>query len=97
MNVRIIWLISFFGGFFSSNILDTTVAEIFQDFKILGAALIVASLETSSNFFYSIFRRISLNNFFTKKTSIIRLVTLFNYLKIGIIYGLIVDAFKLGS
>ena len=29
--------------------------------------------------------------------SILELLRLFNYLKIGIIYGLIVDAFKLGS
>ena len=32
-----------------------------------------------------------------EKYYIIRLLNLINYLKVGLIYGLIVDAFKLGS
>jgi hypothetical protein len=36
-------------------------------------------------------------SFLKEKYYIIRLLNLINYLKVGLIYGLIVDAFKLGS
>jgi hypothetical protein len=80
-------LICFFGGFLLSSIFDTTVAE-FNEWSILGAALAVASLETISRFYYALKKKLQ---------SQTRSVTLINDLKLGIIYGLIVDAFKLGS
>ena len=90
----IIKLIIFFTGFLLSNILDTTIAE-FKEWVIIGAALIIASLEIISKNFYSFSIQILKSH--KKNYSILELLKLFNYLKIGIIYGLIVDAFKLGS
>jgi|NorSeaMetagenome_1021524.scaffolds.fasta_scaffold38385_1 uncharacterized membrane protein YcfT len=90
----IIKLIIFFTGFLLSNILDTTIAE-FKEWVIIGAALIIASLEIISKNFYSFSIQILKSQ--KKNYSILELLKLFNYLKIGIIYGLIVDAFKLGS
>ena len=87
-------LISFFCGFLLSSIIDTTLGE-FNEWAIVGAALVVASLEIISKFFYTISSEIK------NKTSVMytstKLINLTNSLKIGIIYGLIVDAFKLGS
>ena len=90
----IIKLIIFFTGFLLSNILDTTIAE-FKEWVIIGAALIIASLEIISKNFYSFSIQILKSQ--KKNYSVLELLKLFNYLKIGIIYGLIVDAFKLGS
>ena len=87
-------LIAFFCGFLLSSIIDTTLGE-FNEWAIVGAALVVASLEVISKFFYTFsaeFKgkiRVNYKSF--------RLINLTNSLKIGIIYGLIVDAFKLGS
>jgi hypothetical protein len=87
-------LISFFCGFLLSSIIDTTLGE-FNEWAIVGAALVVASLEIISKFFYTISSEIK------NRTSVVyistKLINLTNSLKIGIIYGLIVDAFKLGS
>jgi len=87
-------LISFFCGFLLSSIIDTTLGE-FNEWSIVGAALVVASLEIISKFFYTISSEIK------NRTSVVyistKLINLTNSLKIGIIYGLIVDAFKLGS
>ena len=87
-------LISFFCGFLLSSIIDTTLGE-FNEWAIVGAALVVASLEIISKFFYTISSEIK------NKTNVVyistKLINLTNSLKIGIIYGLIVDAFKLGS
>lgn len=85
--------IAFFGGFLLSSIIDTTISE-FQEWNIVGAALIVASIEAISNLFYSLTKQKSFlpNTLITNKN-----LALINYLKLGLIYGLIVDAFKLGS
>ena len=90
----VIKLIIFFTGFLLSNIFDTTVAE-FKEWVILSSAFIIASLEIISRNFYPLSVRVL--NLSKKKNSFLNLLRLFNYLKIGIIYGLIVDAFKLGS
>jgi len=84
----VIRLICFFGGFLLASIFDTTVAE-FNEWSILGAALTVASLETISKFYYMF-------NLKTKDGRV-KTINLLNDLKLGLIYGLIVDAFKLGS
>jgi len=49
----IVNLISFLSGFLFSSILDTTLGE-FQEWAIVGAALIVATLETLSKNTYPI-------------------------------------------
>ena len=87
-------LIGFFGGFMLSSILDTTLGEL-QEWAIVGAALVVACLEILNKMFYLIASKIV--SFLKEKYYIIRLLNLIKYLKVGLIYGLIVDAFKLGS
>ena len=87
-------LIGFFGGFMLSSILDTTLGEL-QEWAIVGAALVVACLEILNKMFYLIASKIV--SFLKEKYYIIRLLNLINYLKVGLIYGLIVDAFKLDS
>ena len=91
----IINLISFLCGFLFSSILDTTLGE-FNEWAIVGAALIVSTLENISKFFYSLQSRIQLQKL-NKRYSVINLLDKLQFFKIGIIYGLIVDAFKLGS
>ena len=87
-------LISFFSGFLTSSIIDTSVGE-FSEWAIVGAALVVANIESFNNFYYSV---ISKNrNALINKAYLFVLFDILNYFKIGIVYGLIVDAFKLGS
>ena len=88
-------LIGFFGGFMLSSILDTTLGEL-QEWAIVGAALIVSSLEIVTKIFYSTNSKIHKKKF-NKKYSIIVVLNVLQFFKVGIIYGLIVDAFKLGS
>ena len=89
----IINAIGFLGGFLLSNIIDTTLGE-FNEWAIVGASLVVASLEVMSKIYYTTLIKINNKNI---KYSSIKLFNLINALKVGIIYGLIVDAFKLGS
>lgn len=87
-------LISFLSGFLTSSIIDTSLGE-FSEWAIVGAALVVANIESFNNFYYS---SVSKNrNIIIIKSYIFILLDILNYFKIGIIYGLIVDAFKLGS
>ena len=86
--------LGFFGGFLVSSIIDTTLGEL-NEWAIVGAALVVASLETTSKFFYTLVSRV--RNGIIKTSYILNLMTVLNSIKVGIIYGLIVDAFKLGS
>ena len=92
--VNINKLIGLFGGFLLSSILDTTLGEL-NEWAIVGAALIVASLEFSSKLFYTVATR--LNNSMARNSSLYKTADFLNSVKIGVIYGLIVDAFKLGS
>ena len=86
----IINAIGFLGGFLLSNIIDTTLGE-FNEWAIVGAALVVASLELMSKVFYYAKNKIKIN------TPLLKFIYIINNLKLGILYGLIVDAFKLGS
>ena len=86
--------IGFFGGFLISSIIDTTLGEL-NEWAIVGAALVVASLETTSKFFYTLLSRVRRG--VIKTSNIVNLMVILNAIKVGIIYGLIVDAFKLGS
>ena len=87
-------LISFFSGFLASSIIDTSLGE-FSEWAIVGAALVVATLEIISKFFYTTLAKFNFNGSFNYTS--VKLLNLINSLKAGIIYGLIVDAFKLGS
>ena len=42
-------LISFFSGFLTSSIIDTSLGE-FSEWAIVGAALVVANIESFNNF-----------------------------------------------
>lgn len=86
--------IGFFGGFLISSIIDTTLGEL-NEWAIVGAALVVASLETTSKFFYTLIMRVKKG--IIKNSYVINLMVVLNAVKVGILYGLIVDAFKLGS
>jgi hypothetical protein len=92
--MKIYKFIGFFGGFVISSIIDTTLGEL-NEWAIVGAALVVASLETTSKFFYNLVSRVQ--NGITRTSYVINLIIILNAIKVGIVYGLIVDAFKLGS
>lgn len=77
-------LISLLLGFFISTGLSTIPGQT-GDWGIIAASLIVAATELTSKIVYS-----------NKKKLAIK-INLINNFKIGIIYGLFVDAFKLGS
>ena len=92
--MKIYKFIGFFGGFLVSSIIDTTLGEL-NEWAIVGAALVVASLETASKFFYTFISRV--RSGVIQTSYILNLLIILNAVKVGIIYGLIVDAFKLGS
>ena len=87
-------IIGFLAGFLLSSILDTTLGE-FQEWAIVGTALIISSFEVINKIFYYTYFKIRTK--LNKKYFIIKLLDILNFFKIGLIYGLIVDAFKLGS
>nr|YP_009295360.1 hypothetical chloroplast RF20 [Dasya binghamiae]AOH77372.1 hypothetical chloroplast RF20 [Dasya binghamiae] len=78
-------IISLMLGFFIASILSTLPAQT-GDWGIISAAIIVTLNEVISKMIYSY--KIYKKN---------RILNLINNMKIGIIYGLFVDAFKLGS
>lgn len=84
-NIFSLYIISLMLGFFLASILSTIPAQT-GDWGITSAAIIVTINEILSKFIYN---KKLYNN------SIIIHIT--NQIKIGIIYGLFVDAFKLGS
>lgn len=90
----ILKLIGFLSGFLLSSILDTTLGE-FQEWAIVGTALIISSFEVINKIFYYTYFKIRTK--LNKKYFIIKLLDILNFFKVGLIYGLIVDAFKLGS
>ena len=92
--LKIYKILGFFGGFLVSSIIDTTLGEL-NEWAIVGAALVVASLETASKFFYTLVSRV--RNGVVRRSYLLNLMIILNTIKVGIIYGLIVDAFKLGS
>lgn len=92
--MKIYKFLGFFGGFLFSSILDTTLGEL-NEWAIVGSALVVASLETTSKIFYTLEYRVRKN--LIKNSYLLNLTIILNDIKVGIIYGLIVDAFKLGS
>ena len=85
-------LISFFLGFLTSSILDTSLGTI-NPWKVTNACFVVAFIETFNHFYHSLLKRIKLIN----KPNFFFMLDILNFFKVGTIYGLIVDAFKLGS
>ena len=87
-------LISFLGGFLTSSIIDTSLGE-FSEWAIVGSSLVVANIEAFNRFYYALIYKNKI--LILKRSYLIVLLDFMNFFKIGIIYGLIVDAFKLGS
>nr|YP_009295819.1 hypothetical protein Schim_073 [Schimmelmannia schousboei]AOM64754.1 hypothetical protein Schim_073 [Schimmelmannia schousboei] len=84
LNSLSLHLISLFLGFFISTVLSTMLAQT-GEWGIIVGSIIVTSNEILSKIIYS------------KKASRSIIIDIINSIKIGIIYGLFVDAFKLGS
>jgi len=82
---------SIFLGFFVASLLDTTIGE-FPSWAIAGASSIAVGIELLNEiiYFYTA-RQLQKNVQFVKTLNVI------NSFKLGVVYGLIVDAFKLGS
>jgi|TARA_B100000780_G_scaffold274734_1_gene240196 hypothetical protein len=87
-------LISIFSGFLFSSIIDTSLGE-FNEWAIVGASLIVATTESFNNLYYLIIKKTREKD--VNKAGTFNLLDSLNNFKIGILYGLIVDGFKLGS
>ena len=82
---------SIFLGFFVASLLDTTVGE-FPSWAITGASSIIVGIELLNEiiYFYTV-------RALQKNIQLIKTLNVVNYFKLGVVYGLIVDAFKLGS
>nr|ARW69286.1 hypothetical protein [Polysiphonia sp.] len=78
-------ILSFILGFFIANIISTVPAQT-GDWNIMSGSIIVTFNELINKFIYKIK---NIDNLVT--------IRLINNIKVGIIYGLFVDAFKLGS
>nr|YP_009398013.1 hypothetical protein [Gredgaria maugeana]ARW67199.1 hypothetical protein [Gredgaria maugeana] len=78
-------ILSLMLGFFFANILSTIPAQT-GDWSVVSSSIIITLNELINKFIYT---KKNINEFLILK--------LINNIKIGIIYGLFVDAFKLGS
>jgi hypothetical protein len=87
-------LLSFFLGFLFSSLLDTTISE-FHEWSIVSAGFIVAFIEFVNKIYFYLCSKMIKSGF--RKTKAHVFLNLINYLKMGLIYGLVVDSFKLGS
>jgi hypothetical protein len=79
-------LISFLFGFFLGSAVSTTAGQK-AELDIFAAAFLVLLTEITSRLFYS-------RNFFARQSLWVEAL---NYLKVGFIYSLFLEAFKLGS
>ena len=86
--------IHFFSGFLISSVIDTSLGE-FSEWAIVGASFVVANIESFNHFYFFLLKEHK--NTSLKESSVLKLLDLLNFFKMGVIYGLIVDAFKLGS
>lgn len=86
-------IISLLLGFFLASALSTTFGAR-SDWDIITSGLIVLLSELISRFVYGARRQASLNGSVSKRSL---LPIILNCLKIGLIYGLCLEAFKLGS
>ena len=74
-------------GFFFATVLSTLPGQT-GDWTILGASIIVSTIEYLSQCFYAGTSTSLINNYY---------FSILNDFKIGITYGLFIDSFKLGS
>lgn len=90
----VINMIFFLLGFYFSSFLDTYSS--FLPLPSVQAAFIITILHNWTKQLYRLRRR---KRYFIFRTNdiVLRLIFLLNYVKLGLIYGLIVDALKLGS
>lgn len=79
-------IISFLFGFFLGNVISTTAGQR-AELDVLVAAVLVLLTEITSKIFYS-------RGFFSKRSLLLESL---NFLKVGLMYSLFVEAFKLGS
>ena len=86
-------LISFLGGFLASSLVDTSLGE-FSEWAVVGSSILVATVEGFNTLYFQYKKSQKASNL-NSSTGI--LFDLLNFFKTGLIYGLIVDAFKLGS
>ena len=86
-------LISFLGGFLASSLVDTSLGE-FSEWAVVGSSILVATVEGFSAFYYYYKNK---RRFSNTNSYLGILFELLNFFKTGLIYGLVVDAFKLGS
>nr|YP_009398645.1 hypothetical protein [Kuetzingia canaliculata]ARW67831.1 hypothetical protein [Kuetzingia canaliculata] len=86
LNINILSLML---GFFFANIVSTMPAQT-GDWNIISGSIIVTINEIISKYIYRYRTKEKIKNKYL-------LFNFFNNIKIGIIYGLFVDAFKLGS
>ena len=73
--MKIYKILGFFGGFLVSSIIDTTLGEL-NEWAIVGAALVVASLETASKFFYTLVSRV--RNGVVRRSYLLNLMIILN-------------------
>jgi hypothetical protein len=85
--------ISILLGFFFATTLSTVLGQT-GDWGILSSGFLVASLEILSKFVYDVKK-----NSIIKKNNIriLKILRFLNNMKLGFMYGLFVEAFKLGS
>lgn len=93
LNYLSIQLLNILLGFFISTALSTIPAQT-GDWGIIAAAIIVTNQEIISKIIY---QKYQANNFKNKNLVRNKWLKYCNNIKIGILYGLFVDAFKLGS
>lgn len=86
--------ISILLGFFIANTLATMLSQT-GDWGILSSGVMVGLTESINRIVYNNKKNLKSDSFFHE--GVLRLVSLINNVKIGIVYGLFVEAFKLGS
>ncbi|MFN6570051.1 hypothetical protein A6770_25165 [Nostoc minutum NIES-26] len=79
-------IISFLFGFFLGSAISTSAGQR-ADLDIWAAAILVLFTEVTSRIFYS-------SSFFARRSLLIESL---NILKVGLIYSMFIEAFKLGS
>jgi len=89
--------ISFIGilfGFFIANALATILGQT-GDWGLLSSGILVAFMESTNKIVYNNKKRFGIKN--TNYGKIYQILIFINNVKIGMIYGFFVEAFKLGS
>ena len=92
LNLIGIQLLNILLGFFAATALSTIPAQT-GDWGIVAAAIIVTNQEVISKIIYQSKKF----KYFQENSVLTNILKYCNNIKIGIIYGLFVDAFKLGS